>query len=144
MDELTFWVPGIPQPGGSKRGFFNHKTGHVIITEDAKRSKDWRASVSQAASQVAKEMLTVPLKVRFDFVFPRPKGHFGTGKNAGVLRKTAPAFPAGRPDVLKCSRSTEDALTGILWRDDSQIVTEMLTKRYGDQAGAWIRVREAE
>ncbi len=38
--------------------------------------------------------------------------------------------------------TTEDALRGILWRDDAQIVTQVATKRYGPQAGAWIRVVE--
>lgn len=140
-DELKIWVPGIPQPGGSKKGFFNKQTGRVQITEANPKSKDWRATVAQAASEHSPEVLDGPLRVRFDFVFPRPKGHYGSGKNADVLRASAPAFPATRPDATKLLRSTEDALKGILWRDDSQIVTQLATKRYGSQAGAWITIR---
>lgn len=32
------------------------------------------------------------------------------------------------PDVLKLARGVEDALTGIVWRDDAQIVNESLSK----------------
>jgi Holliday junction resolvase RusA-like endonuclease len=138
--EIQVWVPGVPQPGGSKRGFYNPRLGRVIITDANAKVKPWRASVSQAASEVVSEMLEGPLRVRFDFVFPRPKGHFGSGKNATVLKRNAPQYPVVKPDATKVIRSTEDALKGILWRDDSQIVTQAATKRYGAQAGCLIRV----
>lgn len=141
MNEIDFWVPGIPQPGGSKQGFYNPKLGRVIISDaNEKKVKPWRAAVSQVASESISTMLEGPLRMRMDFVFPRPKGHFGSGKNAGVLKRSAPAFPAVKPDATKLLRSTEDALKGILWKDDSQIVTQAATKRYGEQAGCRIRL----
>jgi Holliday junction resolvase RusA-like endonuclease len=45
-----------------------------------------------------------------------------------------------KPDVLKLARAVEDALTGILYRDDAQIVTEVLRKRYGDPPRVEIRL----
>jgi Holliday junction resolvase RusA-like endonuclease len=139
--ELQFWVPGIPQPGGSKKPFYNPKTGRAILVDDAKRNKEWRASVALAASEATQEVLEGPLRVRFQFLFTRPKGHYGKGRNKNALRKSAPPFPSVRPDATKLVRSTEDALKGILWRDDSQIVTQGVSKRYAEQAGAWITVR---
>jgi Holliday junction resolvase RusA-like endonuclease len=73
-------------------------------------------------------------------VFPRPKGHYKGGKYGTALKANAPPFPTVRPDATKLIRPAEDALKGILWRDDSQIVTQAATKRYGDQAGCRIRV----
>ncbi len=137
---IEFFVPGIPQPGGSKKGFYNPNMGRVIITEDNKRSSPWRAVVSEMAMQAVSGVLEGPLAVRFDFVVTRPKGHYGSGKNTNVLKRSAPAFPAVKPDVSKYVRSTEDALKGILWRDDAQVVTQAATKRYGPQAGCRIRV----
>ncbi len=144
MKELQFYVPGIPQPGGSKRGFVNKDTGKVSVVDSNKNVYSWRAAVAQAAMEAFGDapLLTEALAVRFQFIFTRPKGHFGSGKNAGVLKKSAAPYPAGRPDVLKCSRAAEDALTGVIWRDDAQIVTEVITKRYGEHAGAWVMVRE--
>jgi crossover junction endodeoxyribonuclease RusA len=138
--EISFWVAGVPQPGGSKKGFYNPKLGRVMITEDNKRCAPWRAAVSQAAMEATSTMLEGPLRLHFSFVMPRPKGHFGTGKKAGMLKPSAPQFPAQRPDASKLTRSSEDALKGILWRDDSQIVTQVITKRYGAQAGLMVTV----
>jgi Holliday junction resolvase RusA-like endonuclease len=69
---------------------------------------------------------------------PRPRAHFG----ARGLRPAAPAWPTVRPDVLKLARAVEDALTGLVWRDDSQIVVELLTKQYGEQASCEVLVAE--
>jgi predicted short-subunit dehydrogenase-like oxidoreductase (DUF2520 family) len=43
--------------------------------------------------------------------------------------------------VLKLARGVEDALTGIVWRDDAQIVVEHLEKRYGSPARCEVRVK---
>ena len=141
--EISFFVAGIPQPAGSKRGFYNRKINRVIITDDNPKSRDWKTSVAQVASEAVNGMgpLTVPLKARFDFVFPRPKGHYRSGKNANTLRDSAPQFPGVRPDTTKCIRGFEDALTGIVWKDDAQIVTQIATKRYGPIPGCTITVR---
>lgn len=137
---ISFFVPGCPQPGGSKKGFVNPKNGRVIITEDNVRSKDWRASVAQAAYENFPKPLEGALHVIFEFYLQRPKGHFGKKG----LRQSAPLFPTTRPDVLKLSRVTEDAMKGISFRDDSQIVMETLTKLYGERIGARITIHELD
>lgn len=45
-----------------------------------------------------------------------------------------------KPDATKLWRSTEDALTGIAWRDDAQISVQVVEKRYGSQSGALIQI----
>ena len=144
---MEFWVAGEPKPGGSKRGFYNAKLKRVMITEACGKTKNWRASVAQCGSEAwasateeEKRALFAPLRVRFEFVFLRPKSHYGSGARAGGVKASAPPFPSGRPDTTKLIRSTEDALTGILWRDDAQVVTQYATKRYGPQAGCLISV----
>jgi len=139
---VKLWVPGIPQPGGSKRGFVT-KGGRVAIVEDAKRNKDWRATVALAASKAMGEEppLTCALSLTIEFLFPRPKGHYGTGKNAGKVKPAAPWSHTTRPDLTKLIRSTEDALTRIVWLDDAQVYFQVAEKRYtSEQPGAWITV----
>ena len=128
---ITFFVPGIPRPGGSKRGFYIPKLNRVVITEDCKKSKDWRTSVAWAAAEHIPEPLTGPLMARFCFRLPRPKGHYGSGRNSSNLKSSAPPWPAVKPDVTKLVRSTEDSLKGIAWIDDSQVVSQHATKEYG-------------
>lgn len=135
--QIDFFVPGLPRPGGSKRAFINPKTKRPIVTEDNSRSKDWRASVAQVASAAMERPLEGALAITFVFCMPRPRGHYG---KRGLL-PSAPAHPTTRPDVLKLARSTEDALTGIAYRDDAQIVHETLIKAYGDPIGCRVAIR---
>lgn len=143
---LSFHVPGCPQPGGSKKGFVNPKTGRVIITEDASRNREWRSLVVMAARQAHQgPPMEGPLHLVVNFHVTRPKGHYRTGKNASELRAGAPRFPTSKPDLTKLLRSTEDALTDAgVWRDDAQIVTQYVTKRYAPKAGANITVEEID
>ncbi len=147
--EISFFVPGIPKPGGSKRAIPLMRFGRPIlrpsgapifnVVEDCKGTANWRQSVAVFARQAhAGKPLTGPLSIACAFVMPRPKGHFGSGRNAGAVRATAPKLPTVKPDATKLFRSTEDALSGILWVDDAQIVKQVVGKEYGDQPGARI------
>jgi Holliday junction resolvase RusA-like endonuclease len=124
-----FTVIGLPQPGGSKRAFPNRKTGGVIVTDANAKAKPWKAAIAASAPAV-EALLTGPLAVTCVFYFPRPKGHFGSGKNAGRLKPSAPAHYAQIPDVGKCVRPVFDALEGVLFRNDAQVVEERAYKRW--------------
>lgn len=145
-EALTFWVPGRPAPGGSKRFVgIGKKTGRAILIDAAgERNKEWRASVAYCASLLAPaELMRGPLEVAFEFTMPRPKGHFHTSKKrAGELREDAPTHPTSKPDVLKLARSTEDALTSVIWADDAQTVKLTATKQYGDKPGCKITITQ--
>ena len=149
---VRLFVSGHPRPAGSKtgipiyrgkRGSADRKfTGKVAMLDSSGQAgKEWRQDIKHAAKQVFRgPPLSGPLVVNFSFVYPRPKNHFGTGKNSGLLKDGSPKHHTSRPDVLKLSRAVEDALTGIVWVDDSQIVDERISKSYGDRPGVHIIV----
>jgi len=139
---IDFFVSGVPKPAGSKTAFVNKHTGKAIVTDACKTSKDWKSLVAYTAREYYKgELLTGPLLVTMTFYQTRPACHYGSGKNAKVLKDSAPMWPTGKPDVLKLTRAVEDACTGILWKDDSQIVDERIVKCYGDKPGVMIGVQ---
>ena len=130
---ITIRVYGVPKPGGSKRAFV--VKGRAVVTEDCKTSKTWREAVKQAAIEAGagtSPLLTGPLVVACIFYMPRPKGHYGTGRNADNLKASAPYWPQTKPDATKLIRSTEDALTNVVWRDDALIISPWPTKLYAD------------
>ncbi|MFE3378809.1 RusA family crossover junction endodeoxyribonuclease [Streptomyces anulatus] len=124
-------VRGTPAPQGSKR----HVGGGRMI-ESSAGVKPWRDAVTLYAVQARLKRrgfvkLTGPLRADMLFTFTRPKGHMGTGRNAGRVRPSAPIRPDVVPDLSKLARSTEDALTTAgVYQDDALIV------EYG-QLGKW-------
>ena len=151
-DIVSFFVPGLPRPGGSKTatlirrkgGEIVMKNGRPLITtrDDAKGNKEWKAQVAYFANtHYQGQPLDCPLAIEVTFVMPRLKGHFGSGKNANVLKANAPAFHTVKPDCTKLLRAAEDALTGILWRDDAAISLQIVRKVFGDRTGMHITVR---
>jgi Holliday junction resolvase RusA-like endonuclease len=151
-DQITLTVYGTPAPQGSKRAFAVRgkggvPTGRIAVIESSHdRVKSWRQAVVDAADAIRPdEPLRGPLVAEMTFFMPRPKGHYRTGRNAGKLRDTAPHRPAGKPDLSKLLRATEDALTDVgLWGDDAQLVQYMcVAKCYADYRppGALISVQ---
>lgn len=143
MSELVFIVYGTAAPAGSKRVVpaGGRAGGRPIVIDDSKRSTPWKRDVAKeaAAAMLGRPLLEGAIALQLRFYLPRPKGHYGV---RGVL-PSAPHYPIVRPDVLKLARGVEDALTGIVWRDDAQIVIEALVKRYGDPARVEVTVMEA-
>lgn len=137
-------VHGVAQPAGSKQAYvptgkngepFRRPNGTIIVNvvDDNPKSKAWKQHVATMARRAwgFRPLLTCPLYVQLVFFRDWTAGHFGSGRNAEVLKPSASAFPDTRPDVLKLARGVEDALTNVIWRDDAQIVDEVLSKRYG-------------
>lgn len=128
---IIITIYGTPQPAGSKRGFY--RGGKVIVTDDNAKSRPWKNLVTDACRQVYDgPLLEGALTVTMVFFMVRPKGHYGSGKNSAKLKPSAPAWPTSKPDVLKLARGTEDALTGVLWKDDAQTAMLRLQKQYAE------------
>lgn len=143
---VSFTVIGTPAPQGSKT-----KWG----TEENPNTRPWRAAVAASASEAHtyhtadgtsgyKPVLDEAVRVAALFVFPRPKHHYGSGRNSHVLKPTAPAWCSTKPDADKLARAVGDAITGVLVRDDAQIVEWSIRKVYGSPARAQIDVTAAD
>lgn len=139
MKGYQLTVYGNAEPAGSKRGFYRPKLG-VRIVDANQKSRAWKDLVSQEAGKIADGLLEGPLWLEALFYRPRPAGHFGKGRNAGVLKSSAPSHPATRPDATKLLRAVEDALTGVLYRDDAQIVHQVVAKKWGEPARVVIKI----
>lgn len=122
-DFITFEVLGRPAPQGSLKGFVVN--GHARLTCDNAKTIPYRQAVGYAALSERKSSeifagLHVAVSVQCVFYFKRPKGH-----------KKAWTQPPTKPDIDKLCRATLDALTGILFADDGQVVELKAVKHYG-------------
>lgn len=55
--------------------------------------------------------------------------------------KTKASYPTTKPDVDNYVKLVLDALNGILWKDDSSVVSMCVTKRYSERQGIYLTVR---
>lgn len=116
---IQFTVYGTPIQKGSARAFYIEKLKRAVVTSDTRRGlKEWDRSIRDAAQKYAGTLMLGPVHVSLSFVMPRPKS----------LPKRA-QHHTKKPDIDKLSRTVLDALTGIIWKDDSQVIT--LTARKG-------------
>lgn len=122
----SFWVDGIPATKGSWKVT---RTGH--LRPDSQRERPWANAVAWTARSFGVKPLAGAVNVTINLFYPRPK-------------KPTHAFPS-RNDVDKAARSCLDALTGIAWQDDQQVVCLVVTKAYdaGQGPGAAIKIWEA-
>lgn len=143
MKQISFFVPGTPVPKGSAKAFVNKYTGRAQVMQDNRdKQKPWASDIAYHASQEYKGApFTGPVKIGLHFVMPRLKGHFGTGKNSETLKPGAPIWHISKPDLDKLIRCVKDALTGVIWKDDSQVCKiGETTKQYGERPGVFISV----
>lgn len=122
---LTFDVLGTPAPQGSKRHL-----GNGVMVESSKHVKPWRHDIRSTAIDHKPPSWHhhLPVTVSITFRYLRPNSHFRTN---GTLKPSAPQYLTTRKgDIDKLSRAVLDALTGILFLDDAQVVTLSASKRY--------------
>lgn len=130
---LAIWVPGLPAPQGSKKVVPTAR-GHRVIEGNEARLRPWRQAVAIEASLAMGRDASPTrgaVRVELAFSFPRPAGHYGNGRNQGIVRDSAPAYKTTKPDLDKLARSVLDALTGIVFVDDAQVDELLARKRFG-------------
>ena len=134
---INFEVRGLPQPKGSMQAFafVNKVTGkaRAVVTagNNAKGTKAWADSVRESAKAHAPAIVwDGPVKVTLGFIMQAPQS----------LPKTRPSFATKKPDADKLERNVLDALTGVIFRDDAQVVECNKTKQYGDAPGVLVTI----
>jgi len=114
------------------------------MVESSKAVGPWREAVRAETQDVigAGDPLGCPVGVNITFILARPRSHYSTARGMrNTVRASAPAYPAGRPDLDKLIRAVLDGLTtGGAWRDDSQVCELAARKEYGERPGCYILI----
>ncbi len=117
----SFWIDGKPMTKGSWKAT---RSGH--LRPDNERERPWANAVAWCAKAAGMTPTTGPKLVWVTFYFAKPK-------------KPAHAYPS-RGDIDKLARSALDAITGIGWIDDSQVVGLVARKEWAGSEGPGARV----
>ena len=81
------------------------------------------------------EKMTKPIKCVLNFYCKRPKTHYKTGKNAHILKDTAPKYNINNKDLDNMVKFVLDALNDKLYTDDSLIFEITCSKMYSEKDG---------
>ena len=138
MLHVMFNVDCIPV--GKQRPRFR-RTGKFVQTYTPKKTVDFEALIRKAAEKAmgGMEPLETPVALYCYVRLPVPKSHSKKRLEACLSGFEA---PIKKPDLDNLCKCAQDALNGVIYKDDSQIVSLHATKKYDMNPGIEILVKE--
>jgi len=124
---LKIIIPGIPI--AKHRPRFARRGKGTAVYSDQETEEDlmlWHVKQQTSGHRLFKDAVLVDTK----FFMPRPKSHFGTGRNAGKLKPSASKYHIKKPDTDNLVKFLFDIFNGSVWKDDSQVIYEVSEKIY--------------
>lgn len=108
---VAFTVYGKSETKGSTRSFVSSTTGRIVTKNDNPKAEGWalRIGIEASIAMRGRATLTGPVILGARFYLQRPK-------------KLKCDHHITKPDLDKLLRCAKDALTGLVWRDDAQVV----------------------
>lgn len=120
---VQFTVPG--EQRGKERPRFVKATGRTYTPQ---RTLAQEARVREAWHQAGRPDLgTGPLRAVLVVALERPAGHFRVNGELSAAGRRAP-YPVRKPDVDNLLKGYLDALNGVAYRDDSQVVDALVRR----------------
>lgn len=142
--KLKFEVAGEPVAQARPR-VVRTKTGVRGI--DPAKSKNYKAWVKFCAlnafkkleTKRPKKLMEAPLKVKLLIYRSIPKSD---SKKLKTQKQNNDVLPTVKPDIDNVFKAVTDALTGIIWQDDKQIVNAEIAKRYSSMPRVEVEIEE--
>lgn len=139
LGSLTFHVPGLPAGKGSMRFAGMNKDRPVLKADNSTKLRSWSKAVSDMATFSRRGAFFAkgtPVSVVAEFHLPTDKPELW-----GEFATTDQRF-----DLDKLLRAALDALTGVIWKDDGQVVECHVWKFWESpaRAGAVFSIQRAE
>lgn len=132
---ITITIPIEPKP--QRRDRIATIGGHARSYKAPEQSHYEAKVRAILAGNVPETPFEGPLKVIIQAGIPIPASWSKKKKEEAMLGKT---FPIGRPDVDNLAKQIFDIFTGIVWRDDRQVVGLAVYKAYSDNPQWEIRI----
>lgn len=142
-DKIKIVIPGTPIPKRRPR-FARHGRRVVTYNDQEFEAKQAKLFVYQQIKTCQAMPLTGPINAEIIFYMPRPKAHYGTGKNSGILKKTALLYHINKPDLDNLTKWIYDIFNKIVWKDDAQIIFEKAEKRYSENPRTEVCIKEID
>ena len=135
---VEFFVPG--QPVGKGRPRATVRAGRARLYTPAKTEK-YEARVALFAQQAmaGRPVIAGPVALSVTALFPIPASW---PKKRQAAARAGTEHHTKRPDADNCAKAILDGLNGVVWKDDSQVVTLSIEKRYAEVPRVLVTVEE--
>jgi Holliday junction resolvase RusA-like endonuclease len=137
LEPVTVSLTGVPQGKGRARAFL--RAGHISHYTPEK-TRTYEGMIRSAAMDEIgnKPPLECPVEFVMRAIFPVPTSWSGKKRDRALVGEIK---PGKKPDLDNIAKAWNDALNGVVYRDDSLICRMTLDKRYGPQALVVVTVR---
>ena len=125
MKKAKFTIPGKPVP--QKR----HRMGRGFSYDPSAPDKK-RVRTEIIFQNRKKNIHKGDVSMFITFHMQRPKSHYRTGKFKEFLKKGSPYKHTSKPDIDNLIKFIMDCCSGILYKDDNQVVNITANKQYAD------------
>ena len=135
-DEIRFTVPGEPKGKGRPRATSINGMTRMYTP---KTTKDGEAEVRSAALAAMAGMspITGPVSVSIQIKHAIRKSWTKAKRQAALLNEIVPTIKSDMDNVLKLYF---DALNGVAWIDDVQVVNVIASKRFSESPRVDVRI----
>jgi Holliday junction resolvase RusA-like endonuclease len=135
---LQFHIDAEPVPKGRPK--FS-QVGGFMRAYTPKKTSDYESIVRATAQQAMgpTDLLETALGVYLYIRLPIPQSHSKKRKEACLSGQEK---PIKKPDIDNLAKSVLDGMNGVIWKDDSQIVSLHVTKVYSSGSGVDVLVKE--
>ena len=122
---IRFFVAGIPK-SMKVGGIARFQRGGKVHMVPKRANSEWALLVGQIGRAHAPAApFIAPVRLTATFLMPRPKS---------AAKRIL--FPMTRPDLDNCLHKLSDQFNGVFWKDDSQVVDLVATKRFAPEGQA--------
>lgn len=138
---ISFFIPGQPVGKGRPIAGFKFAKGGVKLPSLRTPAKtvNYEGLVAHAASlaMAGRALLEGPVDVDITIACQIPASWSQKKQRQAIAGRV---FPCTKPDVDNVVKIVFDALNGVLWKDDVQVVDLALRKRYSASPGVRVDV----
>jgi Holliday junction resolvase RusA-like endonuclease len=121
--QVSFAVPGAPRGKGRPR--FTRKG--FAYTDQATRIYERAVATLAEAVMAGRDPSEAPCSVRISVIHGIPKSWPAKRRDAAL----AGALLPGKPDMDNVAKGVLDAMNGVIYDDDKQVIRLVVEKKYG-------------
>lgn len=141
MSAVEFHVPGQPEGKGRPRAGKSFG-GHARLYTPQK-TVAYEGMVALAAQQVmaGRSLIEGPVFVHMEINLQVPASWSRKKQEAALAGRV---LPTKKPDIDNVEKAIFDAINGVVWKDDVQVVEVVKRKQYAGVPGVLVRIELLE